>query len=147
MTGRTLGFLAAMLGAASCMGSGGGADSPVPVLLNGRQFTADTMQRLGAGCTMYRLGSGEGAESGGGSTQTNLVVRERLAADQIVVSVTDGGQTIVERQYGEPFFAAGTVDEFTAMPSGGGEGLLLRYWGKLDPTSPDDCTPLDRDQP
>lgn len=147
MTGRTLGFLAAMLGAASCMGGGGSAQQPVPVLLNGRQFTADTMQRLGAGCTMYRLWSGESAESGGGSTQTNLVVQERLAGDQIIVSVTDGAQTIVQRQYAESFFAAGTVDEFTAQPSAGGEELLLRYWGKLDPTSPDDCTPLDRDQP
>ena len=147
MTGRTWGLLAAMLGAASCVGSGGGADQPVPVLLNGRQFTADTMQRLGAGCTMYRLGSGEGAESGGGSSQTNLVVRERLAGDQIIVFVTENDRTIVEHQYGEPFFAAGTVDEFTAQPSAGGEGLLLRYWGRLDPASPDDCTPLDRDQP
>ena len=146
MTGRTLGILTVMVGLASC-GVGGGGNQPVPVLLNGRQFASDTMQRFGAGCTMYRLGSGENTESAAGSTQSNLVVRERLVADQIVVTVSEGDQPIVERQYGEPFFAAATVDEFTAQPSAGGEGLLLRYWGKLEPTSPADCTSLDLDQP
>jgi|KBSMisStandDraft_5_1062788.scaffolds.fasta_scaffold1408572_2 hypothetical protein len=131
---------AIVLAVASC-------DGGEPVALNERLFSIATSQSEGAGCYLYRLGSGNQVSAGGGATDGQLVVNQRLDGMAVVVSVTDGGRMIVERRYDEMFFQVGTVDEFTATPPGGGDGLRLRYWGKFHPDGEAGCTPLEQDGP
>jgi hypothetical protein len=132
-------ILAIALGLASCGGE--------QVALNERLFASDTMEPEGGGCSLYELGSGDHVSSREGKIDGALAVNQRLDADTVVVSVDDAGQTIIEKRYDESFFKAGTIDQFTATPSGGGTGLLLRYWGKFHPGGSAGCAPLDQSAP
>jgi hypothetical protein len=117
------------------------------VALNARLFDAQSMEFAGAGCTVYRLGSGERIEGAFGNADgSGLTVRERLIEDEVVIDVEHGSSVVVTKRYGLPFFSAGTVDEFTVMPDGT-PGLFFRYWGTLHPGGPEGCTPLDADGP
>ena len=117
------------------------------VALNARLFDAPSMESHGGGCSIYLLGSGERIEGAVGSANGGgLTVRERLVDDEIIVDVERGAAVLLTKRYDLPFFAAGTVDEFTVMADAT-SGLFLRYWGKLHPNGPDGCTPLDQDSP
>lgn len=141
MKALSWGFLAtALVGVASCAGG-------EQVALNERFFALESMQSVGGGCSLYMLGSGEDVRSSYGAVEGGLVVRQRLDGDQVVVSIDEGDRSVVERRYGESFFAAGTLDEFNAVPSSGSGGLVLRYWGRLHPNGTDGCAPLDAPGP
>jgi hypothetical protein len=137
---RMMWVVAAALGLSSC----GGGD---PVALNERIFLAESMQLEGGGCTLYDLGGSEAVHSETGMAGSAVVIKQRLNANEVVVSVVDGDQTLAEKHYDEAFFKAGTLDEFTVTPNSGSSALLLRYWGKFQPNGIAGCTPLDQDGP
>jgi outer membrane lipoprotein SlyB len=117
------------------------------VALNARQFDLQSMEFVGAGCTVYRLGSGENIETAAGNVDgTGLTVRERLIEDEVVIDVEHGSAVVVTKRYGLSFFSAGAVDEFTVARDAT-TGLFFRYWGTLHPGGPEGCTPLDADGP
>ena len=128
----------AVLGAlaASCSGE--------EVALNERLFAVSSMASVGAGCTLFELGSGNQESSGAGVL--GFAVVQRLDGDRVSVSVSEGGTLLSVRQYDQTFFQSGAVDELS-VPSTAGTDMLLRHWGKLHPGGTAGCTPLDASGP
>jgi hypothetical protein len=127
---------AMMLALASC----GGED----VALNERLFATGSMEQQGGGCYLLALGDGSRFSSEWGSAAGGLSVKLHTVGDDVAVSVHEGDRLLTQHQYGESFFRSGAVDEFIALPSSGGDGLLLRYWGKVHPGGTAGCAPLDQ---
>jgi hypothetical protein len=118
-----------------------------PVVLNERLFLAESMQSVGRGCYVFVLGSGARVESTSGEAMGRMKVKTRLDQDEVVVSVQDGDRTLVEKRYGESFFRARSLDQFTAGPAFASDTLLLRYWGSFHPNGVEGCAPLEDDEP
>ena len=143
MNTRMMWLGAAALAVFSCGGD-------PPVALNERIFSAESMKAEGGGCTLYNLGGSDAVHTESGIAGSAVVVKQQLNANntnEVVVSVVDGDQTLVEKHYDEAFFIAGTLDEFTATPNSVNSVLLLRYWGKFQPNGIAGCTPLDQNGP
>jgi len=132
-------IFAAPLAALLSVGCGGGEQ----VALNERLFAASTMTSEGGGCALYELGGGGQASAGAGVLGFSVV--QTQAGDHVVVDVSEGNRTVVQRSYDEAFFKSGQVDEFVAASSTAGNDLLLRYWGKFHPNGLADCAPTSDD--
>jgi hypothetical protein len=114
------------------------------VALNERLFAVSSMASEGAGCTLFELGGGSQESSGAGTL--GFVVMQQLQGSEVVVSVSEGTRLVGERRYAESFFQSGSVDDLVAQ-SDAGTDLLLRHWGKLNPSGMEGCSPLDVSEP
>jgi hypothetical protein len=86
--------------------------------------------------------NGGQSSSGAGSTTSSFAVEERSSSAQVTVTVSNDGQVLVQRNYGEAFFQSGQVDEFEAMAATG-KGLLLKYWGTVETDDNHHCAAFD----
>jgi hypothetical protein len=122
-----------------------GCDPGPHVVLNQRGFELPSTTPTDIACFAFDLGrtSGDGKPSFEGANQTSsLIVRQATGPQEVVVSVTEGLNIVVQRTYDESFFHSGKLDEFTAS-STTGQSLELRYWGQDDSTVPPECAPAE----
>src|SRR4029077_5070158 len=107
--------------------------SPLTVALNMRTFVLPSMTPGGGGCTTLQLkpGAPPGSVGRGRAIGLPITVSQTSVNETVVVDVTDGGQTVVEKVYDAAFFQSGKRDDFTLTSSG--QMILLRFWGTADP--------------